>query len=100
MPAISRITDLWTGICCCHSDPTCISMGGYIITSSSRHISSALGVARVGDMTVGYCGHTGTIVTGSSRNVTEGQGKALVGSQVSGCNIGTIITGDPRHVSL
>lgn len=100
MPSISRITDMWSGICCCHSDPPCIGMGGFIITSSSNHISSGSGVARLGDLTVGYCGHTGTIVTASTKNLTEGRGKALVGSQVSGCNIGTVITGDVKHTSI
>jgi uncharacterized Zn-binding protein involved in type VI secretion len=74
-------------------------MGGYIITSSGDHISSALGVARIGDQTIGYCGHPGIIVSGSSVNLTNGLGKALIGSQVTGCNIGTIVTGNPKHIS-
>ncbi len=100
MPSISRITDMWSGICCCHSKPTCIGMGGFIITSSSKHVSSGSGVARFGDLTVGFCGHTGNIVTSSTKNLTEGRGKALVGSQVSGCNIGSVITGDVKHTSI
>ncbi len=100
MPAISRLKDLWTGICCCHVDPTCIGMGGYIITASSKHITSAFGVARLSDFTVGYCGHTGNIITTSTKNKTEVRGKALVGSQVSGCNIGSVVTGDTDHTSI
>lgn len=100
MPSISRLNDKWTGICCCHSDPTCIGMGGFIITASNKHISSGFGVARLSDYTVGYCGHVGTIVTSSIKNTTENRGKALVGSQVSGCNIGSLVTGDTKHTSI
>ena len=97
MAAVSRLTDLWTGICCCHSHPTCISMTGFIITCSPNHISAGLGVAKIGDITIGTCGHTGIIVTGSAVNITNGIGKAMIGSQVTGCNIGTVVTGAPTH---
>jgi len=100
MPNVSRVTDIWVGICCCHSDPTCIPMTGFIVTGSVDAVSEGLGNARVGDMTIGSCGHTGIIVSGSATNVTNNLGKALVGSQVTGCNIGTVVTGSPTHVSL
>lgn len=100
MPSISRLKDKWSGICCCHSDPTCIGMGGFIITASNKHVSSGFGVARLNDYTVGYCGHVGIIATSSIRNKTERRGKALVGSQVSACNIGNLVTGDPKHTSI
>lgn len=100
MPSVSRVTDLWVGICCCHVDPPCIGMGGFIVTSSLTHNSSGLGVARLGDVTIGYCGHPGIIVSGSSTNLTNGLGKALVGSSVAGCNIGVVVTGDPTHISI
>lgn len=97
MPASSRLTDLWMGICCCHSDPTCINMGGYIITASPNHNSGGLPQARLGDMTIGWCGHPGMIVTAAPTDLTNGLGKARVGEAVTGCNIGNIITGNPNH---
>lgn len=97
MPSISRTNDLWTGICCCHDDPKCIGMGGYIITGSGNHTSAALAVGRFTDMTVGYCGHTGTIITGSPANTTNNLSKGRVGSTVVGCNLGTVVTGNPNH---
>lgn len=101
MIAISRMTNKWTGICCCHldEDPHCIPMGGFIITSSGDHKSSEFGVARLADMTVGYCGHTGIIVTSSLKNKSNTRGKAIVGSQVSGCHSGKVITGDTKHIT-
>jgi len=99
MPAQSRLTDMWSGICCCHSDPTCIPMIGIIITASANHLSGGLGVARLTDMTIGACGHTGIIVTGSSKSFTNGLGKARIGDMVTGCNIGNIITGNPTHIT-
>ena len=99
MPSVSRMNDQWTGICCCHVDPVCIGMGGFIITASGGHKSSGPGVARLQDMTIGYCGHTGNIVTSSLKNKTNSRGKALVGSNVSGCNNGKVVTGDSKHLS-
>jgi hypothetical protein len=99
MAGVSRLTDIWVGQCCCHSDPTCRSMSGFIISGSSNALSGALGVATIGSMTIGNCGHTGTVVTGSASNITNGVGKALIGSQVVGCNIGTVVSGSSTHQS-
>lgn len=98
MPVSARVNDLWVGICCCHHDPTCESKGGFIITGSPDAISSGQGQAGVGDLTIGWCGHTGIIVTGSPDTLANNKGKATVGSQITGCNIGTIITGNPTHM--
>ncbi len=97
MPVSSRATDLWIGICCCHSSPRCESKGGFIITGSPDAISSGKGQAGVGDLTIGWCGHPGIIVTGSPDTLANNKGKATVGSQITGCNIGTVITGNPTH---
>lgn len=95
MPASARLTDIWSGICCCHVDPTCIPMSGPIITGSPDAKTNGLSQARLTDMTIGGCGHTGTIVSASSVCKANGLGRARIGDQVSGCNIGTIITGSP-----
>lgn len=97
--AVSRVTDMWIGICCCHSKPTCIPMGGFIITGSSDAVSAGLSNARVGDITIGYCGHVGMVVTGSGSNLTNSLGKSTTGSVVTGCNIGMVITGSPTHTT-
>jgi len=97
MPASSRLTDIWVGICCCHSNPTCIPMSGPIITSSANHVSLGLGQARLTDMTIGGCGHTGTIVTGAPTCVTNSLPKARIGEMVTGCNIGNVVTGNTTH---
>ena len=101
MSAVSRLTDLWVGICCCHSDPTCIDVTGIIITGSPNAVSASLANSRFTDMTIATCdgNHTGTIVTGSGRNFTNNLGKAFIGSMVTGCNIGIVVTGSPRHTS-
>jgi uncharacterized Zn-binding protein involved in type VI secretion len=98
MSGASRLTDLWSGICCCHDNPTCIPMSGKIIKGSKDIESSNLGQARLTDLTQGWCGHTGKIVTGSSNVLANGLGSARVGDQVTGCNIGRLITGNPTHI--
>lgn len=97
MPTAARLTDMWTGICCCHSKPTCISMGGTIITGSANAISGGLGQALVTAITIGWCGHTGIVVTGSPDCIANSLGKATFGSIVAGCHTGTIVTGNPTH---
>jgi len=97
MPSASRLTDIWTGICCCHPPIPCIGMSGPIITSSPDTISGNLGQGRLSDLTMGYCGHIGTIVTGSPNCLANSLGKARIGDTVTGCNIGTIVTGNPTH---
>ncbi len=97
MPNSSRLTDLWAGICCCHPPIPCIGMSGPIVTASTDGISSSLGQARLTDMTIGYCGHPGIIVTSSVASKANSLGKARVGDTVTGCNIGTLITGNPTN---
>lgn len=97
MAASARVGDLWTGICCCHSDPTCIGMVGVIVTGSPNDKSGGLAQARLTDMTVGACGHPGIIVTASPNCKANSLGKARIGDSVTGCNIGVIVTGSPNH---
>ena len=94
MTAASRLTDIWVGICCCHNNPTCISMSGPIISSSSNSEAGGLKQSRLLDMTQGSCGHTGQIVSASPTVYANGRGKARVGSVVTGCNIGIVVTGE------
>jgi len=98
MPSVSRLTDLWAGICCCHPPIPCIPMAGPIITASHNAESGNLKVARLTDVVMGYCGHTGTIVTASASNITNNLGKARIGDSVTGCTIGNLITGNSRHI--
>ena len=97
MSASARLTDIWTGICCCHSDPTCISMGGRIISSSGNIESVGLGQGRLSDLTIGWCGHPGNIVSGSPNVQANSLGAAYIGSTVYGCNIGQVVTGAANH---
>lgn len=97
MPSSSRLTDQWIGQCCCHEDPTCIPMGGMIISASFNAGSSSLGQGRLVDTTIGWCGHTGIIISSSSTSKTNTRGKARIGSGVVGCNIGIVIGGNPPH---
>jgi len=96
----ARVTDEWIGICCCHEDedPPCPVMGGWIIDSCPKTDSSGLGQSRISNTTVGYCGHTGTIVSGASKALCGSLGMARIGETVTGCNIGEVITGAPKHI--
>jgi uncharacterized Zn-binding protein involved in type VI secretion len=97
MPAASRVTDIWTGICCCHSPIPCVPMTGWIITGSPNVNCDNKAQARLTDITIGACGHTGSIVSGSTTVFANSLGKAIIGSQVVGCNIGAVVTGSPKY---
>lgn len=99
MPENARLTDIWVGICCCHSHPTCIPMSGPIITCSPNNGSGTLGQARLTDITIGSsCGHTGEIISSSGLAFCNTLGKARIGDLVTGCNIGIIVRGNPVHM--
>ncbi len=93
----ARIGDIWSGICCCHPPLPCISMTGFIITGSPNDVSGNSPQGRLTDTTIGACGHPGIIVTASPNALANSLGKARVGDQVTGCNIGVIVTGNPTH---
>ena len=97
MPDAARLTDIWTGQCCCHKDPTCIPMTGKIVGGSTNVFSTAKGQARLIDITIGACGHPGRILSGSSVCLANDRGKAVLSSLVVGCNIGRVVSGNPTH---
>jgi len=97
MASSSRLGDAWIGICCCHNDPTCVPMGGMIVTGSPNAISSGPSQGRLMELTIGWCGHPGNVVSASSTSKTNSLGKARIGESVVGCNIGIVIGGNPIH---
>lgn len=99
MPGTSRITDLGTGICCCHSNPTCISMTGMLNTGSSTYFVENQLVSRVGDIVLGFCGHVGVMVSGSPTSFAEGSQVVREGDQFSGCFTGVLITSAATQIS-
>ena len=99
MPSNSRETDLWAGVCTCHSDPNPIPMTGIIITASNDRTVNNLGQARITDITIGMCGHAGVIVGGRTTSTTNNLANAGIGDPVAGCNIGVIITASGDSIS-
>jgi uncharacterized Zn-binding protein involved in type VI secretion len=72
-------------------------MGGFVITGIPSHISQGLSAAVLGSLVIGYCGHPGNIITGSAKVSSGGIATGFLGSAVSGCLIGTIVTGSSKH---
>jgi len=97
MPQTARLNDPWSGICCCHTSPTCIPMTGRIISASTNTSSSNQGQGRLLDITVGACGHTGRLITSSNKNFANSRGKTKLNDFIIGCNIGRIISGNNTH---
>jgi uncharacterized Zn-binding protein involved in type VI secretion len=91
------VLGLWTGVCCCHHDPDCISMTGRVLTGSPNVFSSSQAQGRLTDLTIGACGHIGRIITGTPVIFANGIQKAFVGSIITGCNQGRVIQGDTTH---
>ena len=91
MSEIARLTDIFAGVCVCHLAP--IPMGGTIITASGDTNANQLGIARLTDIVLGYCGHIGMIVSASGDINVNDLGMARRGDAVAGCLIGAIVTG-------
>lgn len=98
MPKVSRITDRFVGICCCHPPIPCISTGGKIITGSNTHKSTNQTVSFLTSLCLGDCGHFTRIVSGASTQKTAGKSVGRITSKVSSaCITGKVITGAPNH---
>ena len=98
MPQVSRITDRFIGVCCCHPPIPCISTGGRIIEGSPKHVSTGQKVGRVTSLCLGDCGHFTRVVTGAASQYTAGPKVARVTSNVaSSCITGKVVTGAPKH---
>ena len=72
-------------------------MTGYIISASPNIVSTGKKQGRLLNLTIGVCGHPGRIVTGTRVCIANNFHKAIVTSQVTGCNIGKVISGDATH---
>ena len=91
MRNVSRINDVWTGVCCtCPGTP---GMSGIIITGSPDVLTNDLGTARINDIVIGSCGHVGIIVSGNSTVLANDRPVAAIGDLVGGGVSGTIVTG-------
>ena len=93
MPASSRIGDMFVGVCCCHPPIPCIGMAGLIVTGSPDTDTEESPQARVGDIGIGFCGHSTMIVAGSPTVEVNSRDAARVGDPVSGCITGAMVTG-------
>jgi len=89
----ARISSVGTGTCCGHSDPTCIPMTGQIINGAGAVFINGLACARIGDVVLGDCGHSGTMIKGSGTVFVEGLAVSRISDVFDGTFFGTIITG-------
>lgn len=93
---IARIGDTCSGICSHPSHIIPLPMIGKIISGSSKTMFEGRGAARIGDVVMTGCGHTGNIVTGSSALLCEGSPIAKVGDKVAGFFVAVIISGSEK----
>ena len=95
---LTRIGDTCQGFCSAHNGT--IAMTGTITSGSSNLFNDNKGVARVGDICTGSCGHTGVINSGSSTHGNDGKALARVGDTYTGTFYGTIVSGSSTVYSI
>ena len=95
MPYTARIGDQIQGYCNIHET----NVSGQIITGSSTVIINNAGVARLGDLALGSCGHTTVIVEASPDVYADGIKVARLGDAVDGNITGTIVTGSSNVIT-
>lgn len=91
---IAALSNIGIGTCTCHSGP--ISQSGSIVQGSPTVFAGGRPVARIGDIILAGCGHTGTIVTGAATVNANSISVAVLTSQFVGCFSGQIIDGIPN----
>lgn len=91
MQGLSRVGDIWAGVCFCHKDP--VPMAGPIMTGSPSVSINNRPAARRGDLVIGYCGHVGFIVGSSTDTEIDYRGAGRIGDPVAGCMTGVIVLG-------
>jgi uncharacterized Zn-binding protein involved in type VI secretion len=90
MLGLARVGDLATGTCTGHEHP--ITVAGTIMTGSSSIFAGGLCAAKVGDIVISSCGHTGVIVSGAQNVLVNGIQAATKGSYFVGTYTGYIVT--------
>lgn len=96
---IARVQDITVGICCAHSKPTCIAVGGLVANGAPTVTAEGLPVARLGDTVISACGHTALIASASASVFADGLPVARTGDTHSGVFSGVISAGAPRTLA-
>jgi hypothetical protein len=91
VPQIVRVGDIFTGTCFCHSTP--VGMSGIIVKGAGKSICEGSPIGRIGDLGIGFCGHPTLLVSGASKSICEGSPISRIGDNVSGCIVGSMVTG-------
>lgn len=89
----ARISSVGTGTCCSHPPAPCIPMTGQIIKGAGAVFINGLACARIGDVVLGDCGHSGVMIKGSGTVYAEGLAVSRISDAFDGTFFGTIITG-------
>jgi uncharacterized Zn-binding protein involved in type VI secretion len=90
MRGIARLGDCTHGVCYKHNTPLTVS--GRILSASTDTFCDNLGVARLGDLVIADCGHTGTIISASPDALCNDLGVARLGDNIAGDYQATIIS--------
>jgi len=90
MYGLARIGDRVIGKCRKHDNAI---FSGKIISASPNTNTNNRSQARIGDVVLSDCGHTGTIITGKSTSTSNDRQNAIVGSKFEGDYYGEIVTG-------
>ncbi len=94
MNKICRLGDKAVGNCSVHG-----FQNGTIITCSDKLFDSGIGVARIGDVVLADCGHTGIISICSDKTFDNDKGVARVTDSFDGIYSGTLVTGSNKSNS-
>jgi len=91
MRKVARQLDIACGICFCHETPifTC----GILLSSQSQTIVNKGPIIRCLDISITSCGHIAIVSTCSSLSSVQNRGVSGTNDIVTGCMIGTIVTG-------
>lgn len=91
MLGLARVGDLTIGTCTAHQT-TLTNVSGTVMTGSSCIFIDGIFAAKVGDLVISSCGHTGVIISGVQNIFVNGIQAATRGSYFVGDYTGYIVT--------
>lgn len=97
MSNIAKLGDIAIGVCYAHEHP--IRVTGIICSGSPNVNCNNMNAARIGDVVIFNCGHSGTIVTGSGTVSANNLPLARIGDIVKGPMVATIVSGSGNSFS-
>ncbi len=99
MLGVARLGDMTIGKCYHPSHIIPPTVTGSVVTASVDDFTNNRGTARLGDVVLSSCGHTGLICTCSMKTFVNNRGVARLGDLTAGHYVANIVTASTNTIT-